>query len=108
MQGGRRLDECPFGPTPSALRHKVADAAGTAADKTSVPVPEQQRTSVRSDAYRLIAEMKKVEQSKQAPPEDKIQAEKIHKNLSGAVEDAPWWVRILSALCLGGRHDDRL
>ena len=88
-------------PKPSALLRRVADAAGAAADKKSVPVTEQQRTSVRSDAYRLITEMKNVEQSKQAPPEDKTQAKKIHKNLSGAVEYAPWWVRILSALCLG-------
>jgi PiT family inorganic phosphate transporter len=80
---------------------RVADRADSAADQKSVPVPEHQRSSVRSDAYRLIAEMKEVERSKAATPQEKAQAVTIHQNLSGAVEYAPWWVRILSALCLG-------
>jgi PiT family inorganic phosphate transporter len=79
----------------------VADRADAATDQKSVPVPKQDRSSVRSDAYRLIAEMKEVERSKYASPEENAQAKKIHQNLSGAVEYAPWWVRILSALCLG-------
>ena len=80
---------------------RVAERDDAAADQESVPVPKQERSSVRSDAYRLIAEMKEVERSKYASPEEKVQAKKIHQNLSGAVEYAPWWVRILSALCLG-------
>lgn len=36
-----------------------------------------------------------------ASADEKAQAKKIHQNLSGAVEYAPWWARILSALCLG-------
>jgi PiT family inorganic phosphate transporter len=79
----------------------VADRPDSAADQKSVPVPEHQRTSVRSDAYRLIAEMKEVERSREASPEEKAHAKTIHQNLSGAVEYAPWWVRIVSALCLG-------
>jgi PiT family inorganic phosphate transporter len=54
-----------------------------------------------SDAYRLISEMKEVERSKEGSADEKAQAEKIHQNLSGAVEYALWWVRTLSALCLG-------
>lgn len=80
---------------------RVADRADAAADQKSVPVPEHQRGSVRGDAYRLIAEMKEVERSKEASPREKDQATTIHQNLSSAVEYAPWWVRILSALCLG-------
>jgi inorganic phosphate transporter, PiT family len=79
----------------------VADRAAAAADHNSTPVPEHERSSVRSDAYRLIAEMKEVERSKKASPQERAQAATIHQRLSGAVEYAPWWVRILSALCLG-------
>jgi PiT family inorganic phosphate transporter len=42
-----------------------------------------------------------VERSKEAGPQEKSQAATIHQNLSSAIEYAPWWVRIISALCLG-------
>jgi PiT family inorganic phosphate transporter len=45
--------------------------------------------------------MKEVERSKQASSQDRAQAASIHKDLSAAAEYAPWWVRILSTLCLG-------
>jgi inorganic phosphate transporter, PiT family len=80
---------------------EVADRANGPEDQKTVPVPEHERTSVRSDAYRIIAEMKEVERSKEASPQEKTEAATIHQNLSGAVEYAPWWVRIVSALCLG-------
>ncbi|MBV8588681.1 MAG: inorganic phosphate transporter [Acetobacteraceae bacterium] len=80
---------------------RVANRTDGPADQKSVPVPEHQRSSLRSDAYRVISEMKEVERSKEANPQEKIQATTIHQNLSAAVEYAPWWVRILSALCLG-------
>jgi hypothetical protein len=38
---------------------RVAEHADSAEDQKSMPVPKHQRTSVRSDAYRLIAEMKR-------------------------------------------------
>jgi PiT family inorganic phosphate transporter len=88
-------------PTISSGILRVADHTGGTADQQTVPVPDNERSSVRSDAYRVIAEMKKVEGREEASPEEKSQAATIHQNLSGAVEYAPWWVRILSALCLG-------
>jgi PiT family inorganic phosphate transporter len=80
---------------------RVADRNDGPADQKSVLVPERERSSVRSDAYRVIAEMKEVERSKEANPREKMQATTIHQNLSATVKYAPWWARFLSALCLG-------
>jgi len=49
----------------------------------------------------VISELKHVEDAKGAPDADKKQAKDLAKQLGKTVEYAPWWVRILSALCLG-------
>jgi PiT family inorganic phosphate transporter len=59
------------------------------------------RSAVRNDVYRLIGELKEVGKSKQASKADKAQAGTIAAELRPTVEYAPWWVRVLSALCLG-------
>ncbi len=59
------------------------------------------RSTVRGDVYQLIAQLKHVEEAKGAGAEDKTAAKNIAKKLGDAVEYAPWWVRILSAVCLG-------
>jgi inorganic phosphate transporter, PiT family len=43
----------------------------------------------------------KVAQNKQASTGDRREAGQIHQKLASAVEYAPWWVRIVSALTLG-------
>ena len=64
-------------------------------------IPENQRSRVRGDAYRLASELKRVTQSKAASADQKKQAGDADKQLRGSVEFAPYWVRMLSALCLG-------
>jgi inorganic phosphate transporter, PiT family len=61
----------------------------------------QQRASVRDEIYQVIAQLKHVEDTGAAAEGDKKQAKELAKQLGKSVEYAPWWVRILSALCLG-------
>ena len=64
-------------------------------------IPQGRRSMVRGDAYRLGTELKLVTESKDASPEEKQTASKGVETLRGAVEFAPDWVRLISALCLG-------
>jgi inorganic phosphate transporter, PiT family len=59
------------------------------------------RSTVRDDVYRIIAQLKHVEDAPGIADGDKKQAKTLGKQFGDAVEYAPWWVRILSALCLG-------
>jgi PiT family inorganic phosphate transporter len=61
----------------------------------------RQRTSVRDDIYRVISQLKHVEEATGATGDDKKQAKDLVRRLGKTVEYAPWWVRILSAMCLG-------
>jgi PiT family inorganic phosphate transporter len=61
----------------------------------------QTRSSVRDDIYQVISELKHVEEAKGVTSEQKKDAQKLAKQLGQAVEYAPLWVRMLSALCLG-------
>jgi inorganic phosphate transporter, PiT family len=61
----------------------------------------RQRSSVRDDVYRVISELKHAEESSGISAAEKQQAQGIAKDLGHAVEYAPMWVRLLSALCLG-------
>jgi PiT family inorganic phosphate transporter len=58
-------------------------------------------TSVRDEIYRVISELKHAEESKQISPAKKTRAQALARQLGRYVEYAPWWVRLLSALCLG-------
>jgi inorganic phosphate transporter, PiT family len=59
------------------------------------------RATIRDDAYQVISQLKHAEESKQISADDKKTAQKLGKELGQAVEYAPFWVRMLSALCLG-------
>ena len=61
----------------------------------------QARSAVRDDIYQVISELKHAQEAKGIGSEDKKSAEKLAKQLGRAVEYAPFWVRMLSALCLG-------
>jgi inorganic phosphate transporter, PiT family len=61
----------------------------------------RRRASVRDDIYRVISQLKHVEEAEGAGKNDKKQAASLAKRLGHSVEYAPWWVRILSAVCLG-------
>jgi PiT family inorganic phosphate transporter len=59
------------------------------------------RSSVRDDIYQVISELKHAEEAKGVTSEEKKKAQALAKQLGRAVEYAPLWVRMLSALCLG-------
>jgi PiT family inorganic phosphate transporter len=61
----------------------------------------QARASIRDDVYQVISEMKHAEEAKGIREEDRKKAQSIARQLGQAVEYAPLWVRMLSALCLG-------
>jgi PiT family inorganic phosphate transporter len=64
-------------------------------------IAPRDRIPTRHDIYQIDAELKLATKAKDAPPEDKNQAKAIRGDLKTAVEYAPVWVRVLSALCLG-------
>ncbi len=61
----------------------------------------QQRATMRDDIYRVISELKFIDERSDVGKDDKAGAAKLAKQLGDTVEYAPWWVRILSAVCLG-------
>jgi PiT family inorganic phosphate transporter len=61
----------------------------------------KRRANIRDDVYQVISQLKLVEESNAAGKDEKKQAQSLVKELGRAVEYAPWWVRILSAVCLG-------
>ena len=61
----------------------------------------QRRARVRGDVYQVISELKHVQETKGVSAADKHQAQQIGKQLGPFVEYAPFWVRMLSAICLG-------
>jgi PiT family inorganic phosphate transporter len=67
---------------------------------SSSPVAKQ-RSSVRDDVYRVISQLKHAEDMKNISESDKKEVQGLAKKIGAAVEYAPTWVRMLSALCLG-------
>jgi PiT family inorganic phosphate transporter len=61
----------------------------------------QTRSTIRDDIYQVISELKHAEEAKGISADDKKSAQRLGKQLGNAVEYAPLWVRMLSALCLG-------
>lgn len=61
----------------------------------------QRRAILRDDVYKIISQLKYVQETKGLSPTDKASAKQLAAQLGKSVEYAPWWVRILSALCLG-------
>jgi len=71
-------------------------AAPTLAD-----LPAAQRRRVRGDVYMVTAELGRMAKDKDARPGAQREANALRSQLKSAVEYAPWWVRVVSALCLG-------
>ena len=65
-------------------------------------VPEADRAAVRDAVFHVIAALDRVGNRKDRPASDRAEAHRLHDVLRGTVEYAPDWVRLLSALCLGG------
>jgi inorganic phosphate transporter, PiT family len=69
--------------------------------KSAGEIPEAERPAVRNDLNRVLEQLKNVTEAKGLSDAGKKQAKSIHDDLMKSVEYAPWWVRFLSALCLG-------
>ena len=78
---------------------KLAETFGKI--KAVSDIPEDERPAIRNDLNQVLSELKTASEAKGISADDKGTAESIHKPLMTSVQYAPWWVRILSALCLG-------
>ena len=76
-------------------------ASTFAAVKSPADIPEAERPAVRNDLDQALSELKTASEAKGISKEDKESAKSIHDLTMKSVQYAPWWVRILSALCLG-------
>jgi PiT family inorganic phosphate transporter len=79
-------------------------AAGDASQAThpGLSSDEAKRaSSLRNDVYQVISQLKHVEEASGISKSDRKAAKDVAKSLGPTVEYAPWWVRIMSALCLG-------
>ncbi|MBB2201597.1 inorganic phosphate transporter [Gluconacetobacter tumulisoli] len=80
------------------LRGEALAAAGRLQQtKPDAVVPSQ----LRADIYEVVAGLKAVAANPAASAEEKKVAKSIGSQFRPTVEYAPWWVRLLSALCLG-------
>jgi PiT family inorganic phosphate transporter len=61
----------------------------------------KRRSNVRGDVYQVISELKHMQDLSGVNAHDQSDAKNLAKRLGNSVEYAPWWVRALSALCLG-------
>ena len=75
--------------------------AGGAADHSAGNPARATRAQLRGDVYFVLGELKHVGETAGASPDDKAKAKSLMKEMGPPVQYAPYWVRILSALCLG-------
>lgn len=61
----------------------------------------QRRVNIRDEVYQVISQLKHAEEVRGIAPAEKKLAQQSAKELAGSVEYAPFWVRLLSAVCLG-------
>ncbi|MGI4983579.1 MAG: inorganic phosphate transporter, partial [Janthinobacterium lividum] len=81
-----------------ALQDQASKLALDAGDDTR---EKAARSRLRGDIYDVLSQMKHVAESRDAGPADKRLAADLRREMARPVQYAPFWVRILSALCLG-------
>jgi inorganic phosphate transporter, PiT family len=81
----------------AALIIRVAEAPPMQGQSPNMATP----SSTRNDVYRVVSELRAVAANPGATKDDKEQAARIQSAMRPTVEYAPWWVRVLSAVCLG-------
>jgi inorganic phosphate transporter, PiT family len=59
------------------------------------------RSQLRGYVYDVVSQMKYVSERHDVPAAQRAQASQLLKSMSLPVEYAPWWVRLVSAICLG-------
>jgi inorganic phosphate transporter, PiT family len=77
------------------------EAVALKAKENTDPQQSVVRPQLRGAVYDVLSELKHVGEVKDATPEDKKEASQLLKKMAPPVQYAPWWVRVLSALCLG-------
>ena len=92
-----------FGDDHKALGVEAARKLGERFGQSKTPgdIPETERPAVRNDLNLVLTELKTVTEAKAASEDERKSAKSLHEELMHSVQYAPWWVRILSALCLG-------
>jgi PiT family inorganic phosphate transporter len=65
------------------------------------PEPAATQSAIRNEVYRVVSELKTASTNPAASEADKAEANRLRAGMRPSVEYAPWWVRVLSALCLG-------
>lgn len=71
------------------------------ANRPAVDGERAARSQLRGYVYDVVSQMKYVSEQSNVPPPQRAQAKQLLKSMSLPVEYAPWWVRLLSAICLG-------
>lgn len=71
--------------------------AAAAHQPAQAPIPV---TEIRADIFQVVAGLKGVQESAATPAQAKASAKLLRATLRPVVEFAPWWVRLLSAVCL--------
>jgi PiT family inorganic phosphate transporter len=74
---------------------KQASGAGPQEDAAAT------HSGVRNAVYRIVSELKFVSRNGAATQQEKLEATRLRNAMRPSVEYAPWWVRVLSAGCLG-------
>ncbi|MGI3902935.1 MAG: inorganic phosphate transporter [Janthinobacterium lividum] len=82
-----------------AAARAIGDGFGQA--KIGDDIPASERPALRNDLNLVVAELQTSSEAKGIAADEKAKAKSIHSNLVGTAQFVPWWVRILSALCLG-------
>jgi PiT family inorganic phosphate transporter len=85
----------------NAVEAANALTAETQGRQTMSDIERPMRSKVRGDAYRVASELRRVSSAANATADERKTALDADKTLRGAVEFAPDWVRVISALCLG-------
>ena len=69
--------------------------------KSPADIPDADRSAVRNDVYHVLAALRAAAGSPDLTKAERAKAKATHDEIMRSVEYAPWWVRVLSALCLG-------
>ena len=85
------------GPELAGEAHKLKTREDTSDSQQTVVV----RAKLRGAVYDVLSELKHVGELPGASAADKAKAGDLLKEMAPPVQYAPWWVRVLSALCLG-------
>lgn len=83
-------------------QHEVQrEAAGLRAGQPPVGDERALRSRLRGEIYEVVSQMQYISERKDVPAAQRARAAALRKSMGAPVEYAPWWVRLVSAVCLG-------